>query len=58
MLDKIRIKSKKPADFEEIEYECIKRLSKDICNEVDRMIIADLLKESKTVQIKTYWDES
>ena len=57
MLDKIRIKSKKPADFEEIEYECIKRMSKDICNEVDRMIIADLLKESKTVQIKTYWDD-
>jgi hypothetical protein len=57
MLDKIRIKSKKPADFEEIEYECIKRMSKDICKEVDRRIIADLLKESKTVQIKTYWDD-
>jgi hypothetical protein len=47
----------KLTSFEEVEEELVKRLKKDMVNEVDRMIINDLLKESKTVYIKTYWDD-
>lgn len=35
-------KHRKMSPYEKAEKDCIKRISKDICNEVDRKIIAEI----------------